>query len=114
MRLFFALRSDLREAEHALPSLAAHSWRESEPRRPFFKPYHPLLDGIVGRAGPGFDGVRRCRLLLVGTAERHSSQHAPSTSSREIIETAKLIAQLGLADLYDERRRIWPPRRDRP
>src|SRR5512143_1771400 len=57
----------------------------------------PALDRIVGGAGPGLDSAGRRRLLFIRAAERH-----PAAMRRqhlgEIIEAAKPVAQLGLAD----------------
>ena len=68
----------------------------------------PPADRVLGRASPGLHGAVGGRLLLVGAAQRH-----PIPVLREhrvqVVQAAEVVAELGLADLDDERR--WIQRR---
>jgi hypothetical protein len=65
----------------------------------------PPADRVLGRAAPCLDGALCRGLLLVGVAERHPvavlGEHRV-----EVLDAAQVVAQLGAADVDDQRRRI--------
>ena len=65
----------------------------------------PAADRVVLRARPRLDGALGGRLLLVGAAERHPVA-ALAQHRVEVVEAAQVVAELGLADLHDQRRRV--------
>ena len=73
------------------------------PRSPFFRPYQPAT-GLLGDR-PGFHGTFSGRLLLIGAAERHPVA-VRFEHGVKVFETAKVVAEFGLANLDDERGRV--------
>src|SRR5687767_1146110 len=65
----------------------------------------PAADRVLGGAAPRFDGALGRGLLLVGAAEGHPVavllQHRV-----EVLDAAEVVAELGLADLADQRGRV--------
>src|ERR1700682_5937411 len=101
MRLFFGLCST-----SARPNALSRGglYMPNRPGNPLLEAVPPA-DWILRRPAPCLNGALSRRLLLVGAAQRHPVA-VLLEHGLEVLDGAKLITELGLADDADDRRRV--------